>query len=338
MKNSKVFLTVLFVLCCSSLLFAGGKSETDASGKALTIRVANIHAASQPYSKALEKWVELLENRTGGVVKGNVFSGGAIVTSQQDSYAQVKAGSVDATICLTVENDVPALQIIAFPYAFTSYNQWRKFMDGEEMQKLEKEFLDKTGIRIIGKSFLGSRHLSANKKILSPSDLRGMRVRAIETPLYIDMIESWGARATPVAFPELLQALSTGIVDGQENPIPSIYQNRLFEAQNHLMLTSHLLGGDFWMMNEKTFQSLSAETQQILLDTAYEATLFGDQLILQQEEDLRSVLEESGMKIIGAEDGLKVEEFVELTRKNLWPKYIDVIGEDIFDAVERMQE
>jgi tripartite ATP-independent transporter DctP family solute receptor len=328
---------VVFLLVgIQSALFAGGDQESLTKEKQIVLRVANIHAASQPYSLALEKWVELFELETGGQVKGNVFPGGAIVTSQQDSYAQVKTGSVDATISVTVENDVPALQIISFPYAFTSYDQWRSFMDGEEMKELEQEFLDKTGIRIIGKSFLGSRHISANKKVLSPSDLRGIRLRAIESPLYIDMIESWGARATPVAFPELLQALSTGIVDGQENPIPSIYQNRFFEAQDYLMLTSHLVGGDYWMMNEETFQSLSPENQEVLLKTAYEATIYGDQLILEQEQDLRAVLEENGMTVIGAEDGLDVDSFVEMTRNNMWPKYRPIIGADIMDAVENL--
>jgi tripartite ATP-independent transporter DctP family solute receptor len=331
------FLLLVMVVVTTSVVFAGGAKEDVVAEKSINLRVANFHAASQPYSLALKKWVEIVEQKTDGRIKGSVFSGGSVVTSQHDAYAQVKSGTVDATISLTVENDVPELQIIAFPYAFTTYEQWRKFVDGDEMKALEEEFLKKTGIRIIAKSYLGARHLTANKKVLSPLDLKGVKVRAIEMPLYIDMIESWGAKATPVALQELLQALSTGIVAGQENPIPSIYQNRLNEAQKYLMLTSHLVGGDFWMMNEKRFQSLSKEDQTILLDSAYEATAgYGDQLILEQEVELEETLKENGMIVIGPQEGLDVEAFVKLTREKLWPKYEDIIGKNLFDVISRL--
>jgi TRAP-type C4-dicarboxylate transport system substrate-binding protein len=144
----------------------------------IELRAANVHGPNLTQTLALRKWSELLDEATGGEITVRVFDSGTIVSNQQDAYGQVKIGTVDAVLSVAVENDVPALQIPFFPFAFDSYEEWRAFMDSEHMQALYDEFLEKTGIRILGIQYIGSRHLTANKPIYRPADLGGMKIRA----------------------------------------------------------------------------------------------------------------------------------------------------------------
>ncbi|MCF3933721.1 TRAP transporter substrate-binding protein [Acuticoccus sp. M5D2P5] len=308
-----------------------GLSSADAQTK---LRAANIHGATQPYTLALERWSENVAAATDGEITISVHPSGSIVSNQQDSYSQVKLGTVDATISIAVKDDVPELQLAAFPYAFRNYEDWRAFMDGPEMAAWMEEFREKTGIRILGVQYLGARHFTANKAVLSPDDLDGMKIRAVELPIFLETIRGLGALATPVALQEVLGGLKTGVIDGQENPIPTIYQLRFFDAQDHIMLTGHLLGGDFWMMNDARFQSLTPEQQETLQEEARKAILWGDEYLIQQETDLLAELEANGMTVIGEDDGLDVDAFVEKVRANVWPKLESEIGADALATIE----
>lgn len=319
------------------LLLFTGIWGTAPVGAEVKIRAANIHAPSQPYTLALKRWGEQLGEATDGEIDVAVFDSGSVVSNQQDAYAQVKLGTVDVTLASLVKDDVPALQISSFPYAFTSYGSWRAFMDGDYVQQLMDEFREKTGIRILGIQYLGARHLTANKPIRHPDDLEGMKIRAVELPLFVETVRGLGALATPIAFQEVLSSLKTGVIDGQENPIPTIYQMKFYEAQSHIMLTGHLRGGDFWMMNEAKFQSLSPEHQELVQRLADEAIAWGEQLILQQEQDLIAELESKGVTFIGPDDGLDVDAFVERVRAEAWPKLVDEVGQDVLDQVVAME-
>lgn len=297
------------------------------------LRVATIHGPTQPFTLALRRFAASMERDTKGEVKGQVFDSGSVVSNQQDAYSQVKTGSVDLTLSIVVKDDVPGLQIASFPYAFRSYADWRKFMNGPEMQKLKDEFRQKTGIRLFDIQYLGSRHLTANKIIKSPEDLQGVKLRSVEVPIFMETVRGMGALATPIAFPEVLSSLKTGVIDGQENPIPTIFQQKFYEAQKYVMLTGHMMGGDFWMMNEKKYQALTPEQRTLVDKNVKEAIAWGEELIVKQEKELVGELQAKGMTIIGPEQGLNVQAFVDRVRANAWPKLKADVGDAILNAV-----
>lgn len=301
------------------------------------LRAANIHNPNQTQTLALRKWGELLDAATGGEITVRVFDSGTIVSNQQDAYGQVKLGSVDVVLSVAVEGDVAALQIPFFPYAFRSYKQWRAFMDSEHMQALYDEFLDKTGIRILGIQYIGARHLTANKPIYKPADLNGMKIRAPELPLWMETVRGMGALPTPVAFQEVMSGLMTGVIDGQENPVPTIYQMKFHEAQSHLMLTTHIRGADYWMINERKFQSFAPEQQALLQRLAQEAIRWGDELVIEQEQELVAKLKAEGATVIGVNDGLDLDAFSQRVRDTAWPVLTPNVGKDIIDRVRSFQ-
>jgi TRAP-type transport system periplasmic protein len=319
-------------------VIAGLLAGMPASGEAaVRLRAANIHGPSQPYTLALKRWAEQVDKATGGEVKISVFDSGSVVSNQQDAYSQVKLGTIDATVAIVVKDDVPALQIAAFPYAFRDYSSWRAFMDGPDIQRLTEEFRTRTGIRILGVQYLGARHFTANRPVKKPEDLQGLKIRAVELPIFLETIRGLGALATPVALQEVLGGLKTGIIDGQENPIPTIHQLKFYEAQNHIMLTGHLLGGDFWMINDKKFQSLPPAQQEQVAKLARESILWGDELLRRQEGELLEDLKKRGMTVIGPEQGLDVQAFVEKIRTNVWPKLAPEVGADVLAKLRQSE-
>jgi tripartite ATP-independent transporter DctP family solute receptor len=319
-------------------VIAGLLAGMPASGEAaVRLRAANIHGPSQPYTLALKRWAEQVDKATGGEVKISVFDSGSVVSNQQDAYSQVKLGTIDATVAIVVKDDVPALQIAAFPYAFRDYPSWRAFMDGPDIQRLTEEFRTRTGIRILGVQYLGARHFTANRPVKKPEDLQGLKIRAVELPIFLETIRGLGALATPVALQEVLGGLKTGIIDGQENPIPTIHQLKFYEAQNHIMLTGHLLGGDFWMINDKKFQALPPAQQEQVAKLARESILWGDELLRRQEGELLEDLKKRGMTVIGPEQGLDVQAFVEKIRTNVWPKLAPEVGADVLAKLRQSE-
>jgi tripartite ATP-independent transporter DctP family solute receptor len=301
---------------------------------ATRLKFATIQAPTQPYNLAAKRWGEIIEKETKGDIKVTLYAAGSACSNQQDCHGQLKTGSIDLSVNQVVKDYVAALQVCAFPYAFTSYEAFRKFMDSETVEKLREEFLQKTGIRILGTQYNGARHLTTTNKIVrKPSDLKGMKIRAVSLPLWIDTVKGLGALPTPIAFQELLGALKTGVADGQENPIPTIYQMKFYQAQKYIMLTGHIHTGGYWMMNEKKFQSFSPKLQKLMLRTAHEAILYGDNLILEQQISLIPKLKKEGMVFIGPEQGLDVPAFVKSVRSSVWPKYEKEFGKSVMDAL-----
>ncbi len=319
--------------CVFALSALAGLTASAPAFSQTRFRIATIHGPTQPFTLSLKRFATSMERDTNGEIKGQVFDAGSVVSNQQDAYSQVKTGTVDLTLSIVVKDDVPGLQIATFPYAFRSYTDWRKFMNGPDMQKLKDEFRQKTGIRLFDIQYLGSRHLTANKIIKAPDDLRGVKLRAVEVPIFMETVRAMGALATPIAFPEVLSSLKTGVIDGQENPIPTIFQQKFYEAQKYVMLTGHMMGGDFWMMNEKKYQSLTPMQRDLVDKNVKEAIAWGEELIVRQEKELVAELQAKGMTIIGPEQGLNVQAFVDRVRADAWPKLKADVGDAVLDAV-----
>jgi TRAP-type transport system periplasmic protein len=147
----------------------------------------------------------------------------------------------------------------------------------------------------------------------------------------METVRGMGGLPTPVALQEVMSGLMTGVIDGQENPIPTIYSMKFHDAQSHVMLTSHIRGADFWMINEAKFQSLSPEHQDLVQRLALEAIHWGDQLVIEQERELIDNLKAEGATVIGADEGLDLEAFSQRVRETAWPVLMPSVGEDIVE-------
>ena len=172
-------------------------------------------------------------------------------------------------------------------------------LDGEFCQNLFNDIAEETGIRVIASYDNGGfRHFTNSKKeIKTAADMEGLNIRVMDSPVYLKLIESLGASATPVAFLELYSALQTGVVDGQENSAVTTLGASLNEVQKYCTLDGHLLGLAFLTVSESWYQSLDAETQKKVLIAGEEASIAARGTCRYAESIAINTLSEEGVQV-----------------------------------------
>lgn len=216
-----------------------------------------------------EAFAREVKARSGGRVEVQVFGAGAL-GGEKDLVEGVKNGFIQAGFASGVmANYFPSAMVTDIPYLFPNDDVADKVMDGPFGQKLAADFQAATGMHNLCFGEVGFRHFSSGKTpIKSPKDLAGLKIRVQETPLYITEMKALGAQPTPIAFPELYTALQTGVVDGQENPVPTMIFAKLYEVQKHVTLDGHNYGIDWFVMSDKFYKSLPADLLKVVTDAA----------------------------------------------------------------------
>lgn len=299
-----IFLIVL-VFLMTSLVHA---SDSDK----LVLRFAHMNAPEHITHLSALEFARLVEEKTNGRVEIQVYPAGQLA-NLQESVEAVQQG----TIALNA-NSMGAFAFFvdecgAFdtPYLFRDVDHVLKALDINSpiMKRLNKELIDKCGVRIISTQFAGTRHLTCDRAIYHPDDLKGIKIRSIPFKLYTAAVEGLGAIATPIDWSEVPTALATGIVQGQENPYVTIYAAKIYELQSHLMETGHIQQVGGYIMNEKIFQELDTDIQKAILEAAQEVGRRHTEYIIKEEESEKQKIMETGVIIITPENGLDIEAF-----------------------------
>jgi tripartite ATP-independent transporter DctP family solute receptor len=210
-----------------------------------------------------------IKANSGGRIEVQVFGAGAL-GGERELVEGVKNGFIQAGLASgVVANFFPGAMVTDIPYLFPNADVADKVMDGPFGQQLAAALNAATGMHNLCYGEVGFRHFSSGKKAIhSPADLAGMKIRVQETPLYVTEMKALGAQPTPIAFPELYTALQTGVVDGQENPVPTVIFAKLYEVQKHLTLDGHNYGVDWFVVSDKFYKSLSADLLKVVTDAA----------------------------------------------------------------------
>jgi TRAP-type transport system periplasmic protein len=225
---------------------------------------ANVPDPEHAYAVLFKDYVE---SQSGGAVKVEIYGSGSLGSYRQ-TLEMVQNGSLDINIGTgSLGSFFAPFQIFTIPYLFSSDDIATAFFEdspfwADLMNQMEQE----TGIKYLGMGQNGWRNFTNNvREIRSPEDLKGIKFRVMESPVYVKMIESMGGSAVPIAWNELYTALQTGVVDGEENPISSIALGKLQEVQKYLTMDGHVWSENVMVMNSAKFNSLPIGVQQILL-------------------------------------------------------------------------
>jgi tripartite ATP-independent transporter DctP family solute receptor len=211
----------------------------------------------------------LVENETGGAVKVNLFPAGQL-GGEREIAEGVKLGSIQiGMLSGPFSGFCKEAQVFDIPYLFPSLLVAYRTLDGPFGKELAQECLQKTGMRILTYAQVGYRNFTNSARVIkTPADLKGLKLRVMENPVYMTLVRSMGGAPTPIPWPETYTALQQKVVDGEENPISSIKFAKLYEVQKYLTMDGHTFGVSFMLINEKFFQSLPKEYQTILKDAA----------------------------------------------------------------------
>lgn len=222
-----------------------------------------------------------------GVIFKNIVEGETDITvelfpakalgNEGDLVQQVQEGVTHmAMVSGAMAKVCKAADVLNIPYTFPSPTVAWDVLDGQFGKDLAQHCLQQTGLRTLAYGETGFRNFTNNvREIKSPKDMKGLKFRVQPIPLYVEMVKGLGGEPTPIAWSELPNALSTGVVDGQENPVGVIYNNNLHKLQKYLVLDGHVYGADFILINDEFFQSLPANDQAIVKKAARIAGTMG---------------------------------------------------------------
>jgi len=234
----------------------------------------NIHVEGYPNTIALDKFAELLNQKSGGKMELKMYHAGTL-GSQPDAIEQVRLGGLEvANFSLgPLGPVVPEANVVSLPFIFKDPDHAFRVLDGKAGDMI-KEGLAKKGLVSLAWYDGGARSFYNSKKpINTPADVAGMKIRVMNNDLYSGMIKAMGGNPSPMAFSEVYQSLKTGVVDGAENNWPSYESTGHFEVAKYYSLSQHLIIPETLCINAAVWDKLSADDQKILKEAAEESAV-----------------------------------------------------------------
>ncbi len=234
----------------------------------------NIHVAGYPNTIALDKFAELVSQKSGGKMTIKMYHAG-VLGSQPDAIEQVRMGGLEiANFSLGPMGPiVPEANVVSLPFIFKDPDHAFRVLEGKAGDMIN-EGLAKKGLVSLAWYDGGSRSFYNSKKpIRKPADVIGMKVRVMNNDLYSGMISALGGNPSPMAFSEVYQSLKTGVVDGAENNWPSYESTGHYEVAPFYSLSQHLIIPETLCINAAVWKKLSAKEQKILKEAAQESAL-----------------------------------------------------------------
>ena len=301
MKSVKMLLTSGLLIAAMALSGCGGaekKPEAKPAAGPQTIKLAHVVNEKDGFHIAALKFKELVEARTKGAVKVEVFPN-ASLGDERTLIEGMQIGTIAMGVITNgpVANFLPEIAAFEMPFMFASPEEAYKVLDGPVGQKVLAK-LDAINLKGLAYAERGFRNLTNSKKVVkTPADMAGLKIRVMENPVYIDTFKTLGTNAVPMAWTEALTALQQGTIDGQENPVNVIYSFKLNETQKYLTMTKHSYAPALFLMSKKVFGSFNKETQDILVKAAQEAAVHERKWNAGQMTEQLKALKEKGMQI-----------------------------------------
>ena len=238
----------------------------------VTWKFAHENQETVPAAMAAHRLADEVRQKTGGRFEIQVFPAGQLGKEQQ-LVEQAQLGTVQMTFTPTapLTNFVPTVQLLDLPFIFPSAPAAYAVLDGPIGDEI-LDALDRRGLKGLAFWESGFKQMSSSvRPIRGPEDLRGVKVRTMQSPLLIAQYKAWGANPVPISFSETYNALQQGIADAQENPLVSIDAMKFYEVQKYLTITNHGYIGFIVMANKAAFDALSPEFRKVLLEASRDA-------------------------------------------------------------------
>lgn len=320
----KLFMVILYIFGCNN--------NNDNS---ITIKWGETLAESHPSAQMAIRAGKEITERTEGRVKVEVYTGGQLGASKE----MVEAMQINAQEMLTEGvaqfQMLPSLEILEAPYIWKSPETFDKVVNSDIIEEFNQKLISSGNIRILGTTYYGYRHLTTtDKAVHSLKDIQNLKIRVPEVQMYIAMAEAWGSKPTPMNFNELYLALKQNVVNGQENPLPTINSGKFYEVQKYLILTGHIITARIVTINETVWQKISEQDRQIMLDVIKKNIDIHNNEIKSLENSLISEFEKAGVTVIKP----NVEEFRNIVLNSVPTKLENRWGKGLFERILKAQD
>jgi tripartite ATP-independent transporter DctP family solute receptor len=300
-------------------------------------RFAHVGAEGELQTRYSAELAKLIGQRTQGNIEIRVFPGSQL-GNLSEMIDGVRIGAIqmahhDFSSLDRFEKDVAVFNV---PFAYRSPEHAMRATAAATspvLREINEKLVEKGGIRIVGNFYRGARQLTARYPVYSPRDMQGKKFRTVPIPLWNSMIKGMGAIPTPVEIAEIMPALMTGLVDGQENPLNNIIARRMWEANKYVMMTSHMESVIAVFVNEQAWKRIPEDDRKIMDECFREMGRLSLQWARETEASEIEFLKKNGVTIIDQSRGLELQAFRDGVNRQIltdfpnWGVYLSKLNE-----------
>lgn len=262
------------------------------------LRWAHVYETNEPYHTQALWAAQQIQQRTGNRWSIEVFPASALGNEPTINQG-LALGTVDMiyTGVAFAGATYKPISVTNAPYALRDFDHFMAYRRSDLLQDMMGGYNRQSGNTALALTYYGERHVTANRSIMKPEDMRGMKLRVPQAPLFLMFTRSVGANATPIAFAEVYLALQQGTVDGQENPLPTIQAKKFYEVQSHISLTGHITESLLTILSGGTWRRLNDADKGVFRDVLREASDRATNEIRQAELALPPWFEQQGKTV-----------------------------------------
>jgi tripartite ATP-independent transporter DctP family solute receptor len=264
------------------------------------LKWAHVYETTEPYHTAALWAAQEIQKRTNNRYQVEVFPASTL-GKETDINQGLTLGTVDIiyTGQLFAGRTYGPISIGGAPYMFRDFEHWKRFAASSFFNELGEGYRQKSGgNKVVAITYYGERHVTSNKPINKPEDMKGLKIRVPDAPLYTMFPRAVGANPTPIAFAEVYLALQNGTVDAQENPLPTIDAKKFYEVQKYIVLTGHITDALLTIVGGPTWNKLSPADQKVFQDVLKEAAAKATGEIVESEKKMAAEFERRGKTVV----------------------------------------
>ena len=263
------------------------------------LKFAHVYETSEAFHKEALWAAGEIAKRTNNKYQIDVFPASSLRNEQQIAQA-MPLGTIDMAYigASFVGATYKPISIVNAPYVWRDFEHWKAYSQSKILTDLTDGYFKQTGHKIAALTYYGARHTTANNAINSPADMKGMKLRVPQAPMYMMYAKAVGANPTPIAFAEVYLALQNKTVDGQENPLPTIQAKKFYEVQSHINLTGHILDNLTTVIGSPLWKKLTHEEQQTFEAVYKEASVRAGASIRESEQKLAEWFKQQGKTVV----------------------------------------
>jgi tripartite ATP-independent transporter DctP family solute receptor len=334
------FVLALFVAGCtqvgSSSASTGSQPVSRQTEKAeIIFKVGSGGSDTIPgYVACVEVLKPQIEEKSAGRIKVELYPSSQLGDDVK-LIEQLRAGTLECTIPITspLVGLVPEISLFDVPFMFPDGNAVNKIMDGEIGKKLNNLLAEKGLINLYWGGYGFRELMNARRAVKTPADLKGLKIRTVENPIYIAMWKAIGANPTPMPVSETFTAIQQGTVDGQENSISASYGWRVHEVAKHITLSSHMYNPETFIVSKKIWDTYDQSTKNVLLEAGKTAALRSREIATEQDARLLEEMKKAGCTVY--ELTLEEKQLFQKAASSVWPLVEEKVGKELFDMLKK---
>lgn len=299
--------------------------------------VSTVLPAAYPWGQAAEKWVELVKERSEGRINMKIFTGVQLVSGDQTKeFSAMRSGMIDMAVGSTINwsSQVPQLNLFSLPFLAPDYKAVDAITAGQAGSDVFNA-IEKRGVTPLAWGENGFRELSNSKHaVTSPADMQGLKIRVVGSPLFNDTFSALGANPTQMSWSDAKPSMSTGAVDGQENPLSVFDAGRIDQlGQKYLTRWHYMADPLVFAVSTRVWRTFSPEDQALLKQAAIDAGNWEKKKARSESEARVDLIRQRGVEVTELTPEQR-QAFVDATQ-SVYEEWAPKIGEDLVNEAQQ---